>query len=366
MARPQPIILPTIQRQDGLGQDVGQLLGTLLGQGVTRGRQRRQEEEAQQQFAEQFSSIFQQPVPQAGPPTAEMVEAGEQLPDIPGEVPPQVQGLIQTLAQTAGGRQLGQQQAVQALGGFLKPAAAPEGIFGKVTDITKFTPASIRAAEKSGLRSDLVADTKILNQLATGKDIFNAEKDLRKEFTTLSGTFRDIRDASARITESAKNPSAAGDLALIFNFMKMLDPRSVVRESEFRSAEQAKAWLSRSEEEGIIIPSTIRTVIQKAQPGEKGAFLLPEQRKDFVGRSKQFFSRQESQHKKREDQFKGIAKRNKLDARNIVLDLTDPKFAEEEAGAIQTRLQELAPQGEPAAGSPEEAALFQQLLEEGF
>lgn len=58
----------------------------------------------------------------------------------------------------------------------------------------------------------------------------------RKEFTKLSGVFVDVRDSFNRVTTSIQNPSAAGDLALIFNFMKMLDPGSVVRESEFAQA----------------------------------------------------------------------------------------------------------------------------------
>ena len=121
------------------------------------------------------------------------------------------------------------------------------------------------------------------------KEIEKRTADLRKEFQGRPGSkaAMDIIDAYDRIAVIAKRqPSAAGDLALIFNYMKMLDPRSVVRESEFKSAEQAKSWLSSVDagEKGanIVIPSFIRTMIQKADPAKKGAFLIDTQRRDFT------------------------------------------------------------------------------------
>jgi hypothetical protein len=223
----------------------------------------------------------------------------------------------------------------------IKGAAAKESILAKAGDITRFTKESLARAEKSGRLSDLEIRPESLQAAVTGKDKIKAEGDLRKEFTTLAKPFREIRDAFARVEESSKAESAAGDLALIFNFMKMLDPGSVVRESEFRTAEDAKAWLTRSEETGIVIPSSIKTAIQKAAPGEKGAFLLPQQRNDFVGRSKDLMKRQSAQHKKREKTFKGIANRNKLDVRNVVISLADPVFDVEEAPVLPEDIREV-------------------------
>lgn len=51
-----------------------------------------------------------------------------------------------------------------------------------------------------------------------------------------SKDFFKVRDAFTRITASAEDPSPAGDVAVVFNYMKMLDPGSVVRESEFALA----------------------------------------------------------------------------------------------------------------------------------
>ena len=66
------------------------------------------------------------------------------------------------------------------------------------------------------------------------------------KFEANSSDFFKVRDAFNRVVTSAEDPSAAGDLALIFNFMKTLDPGSVVRESEFSTAAQAGSFLDRT------------------------------------------------------------------------------------------------------------------------
>ena len=98
------------------------------------------------------------------------------------------------------------------------------------------------------------------------------------EATTLqTGFFRESKDprliaaAFGRVTASAEDPSAAGDLALIFNFMKMLDPGSVVREGEFANAQNAAG-----------VPDRIRASYNKALRGER---LSENTRADFVDRA---------------------------------------------------------------------------------
>ena len=115
------------------------------------------------------------------------------------------------------------------------------------------------------------------------KDTFKDVQALRKEFTGLSRikNFSDVTEAYTRIIKSAKDPSAAGDLALIFNYMKVLDPASVVRESEF--AADAKA--------GGLGPR-IQAAVEQI---EKGTRLAPEQRADFVNRATQLYQGAEEQ-----------------------------------------------------------------------
>jgi len=91
-----------------------------------------------------------------------------------------------------------------------------------------------------------------------------------------SNDFFKVRDAFNRVVTSAENPSAAGDLALIFNFMKTLDPGSVVRESEFATAAQAGSFLDRTYGFGL-----------KLTAGQR---LSPDQRADFLSRSTSLFN----------------------------------------------------------------------------
>lgn len=55
--------------------------------------------------------------------------------------------------------------------------------------------------------------------------------------------FIQIRDGYDRVQTGANLDNAQGDLALIFGYNKMLDPNSVVRETEFSNAEEAQGAL---------------------------------------------------------------------------------------------------------------------------
>lgn len=137
MARPQPIIVPTMgatiegPERAQLGQSLGQLLGALIGKGIQTGRERTQQEA----FRQAFSGLFpKQEVPAAGPPT----EAGA-MPQ--AEVtPPRIGALAQLLSQTPEGRQLGQQFALkQAMSGVGIDAKAAEKPFQPITIVNKKT-----------------------------------------------------------------------------------------------------------------------------------------------------------------------------------------------------------------------------------
>ena len=71
------------------------------------------------------------------------------------------------------------------------------------------------------------------------KEKAGVEEGMRKEVSALSKDYFTVRDSEAKINAVASDPSAASDLALIFSFMKVLDPGSVVREQEFANAQNA-------------------------------------------------------------------------------------------------------------------------------
>lgn len=129
---------------------------------------------------------------------------------------------------------------------------------------------------------------------------------MRKEFTTLSKDFVQVRDSYKRIETSAKEPSAAGDLALIFNFMKMLDPGSTVREGEFATASNAAG-----------VDQRIAAQYNRVVDGQR---LTEETRADFLGKSKALYDTQVQSQVTLENTYRELAKRRKANPDDVVLD----------------------------------------------
>lgn len=175
---------------------------------------------------------------------------------------------------------------------------------GKPGLLDPFRSESAQRATKAKLLKEEMAGPRQLKQAWSSDPTTKASKEISAAF--------------GRIQEVGNDQTAAGDLALIFNYMKMLDPRSVVRESEFRSAEQAKAWLSETQNAGIPVPSSIVTAIQKAQPGKKGAFLLPQQREDFMGRASDLYGSQMQEQQRLNEAAMEEARLYGIDPRKVV------------------------------------------------
>jgi hypothetical protein len=205
---------------------------------------------------------------------------------------------------------------------FAAPALAqqptqPQAQNGLQAAYAKLSPekqAAFKLAWQSGERDKAISmissATDGLGPYKGAKEVADVEEGMRKEYAQLAKPYFEVRDAYTRINQSAKDPSAAGDLALIFNYMKMLDPGSVVREGEFATAQNAAG-----------IPDRIRNLWNKALNGER---LNENQRKDFVGQSRGLMTRQERQYHKIQEQFRGIAKRRQIDPQNVIIDFTAP------------------------------------------
>ena len=126
---------------------------------------------------------------------------------------------------------------------------------------------------------------------------------LRGEFTKATKGFADVNDSYGRIKASVVNTSPAGDLSLIFNYMKMLDPASVVRESEFATAAATGTYGDR-----------IQVLMQKISTGKK---LSDNQRRDFVGRADLLFTEAVRIHKGRKAEFANKATQFGLDPSQV-------------------------------------------------
>lgn len=143
---------------------------------------------------------------------------------------------------------------------------------------------------------------------------FKGAMSLRKEFLQQSKDYQKVRDSYTRVIGSTREPSPAGDLSLIFNYMKMLDPGSVVRESEFATAAATGSYGQR-----------IQASVQKVLSGER---LSPKMRADFIEKASILLQGMQEQHSKREQNYSNIALKNNLPIDEVVVDIKAPQKQE--------------------------------------
>ncbi|SMR76410.1 MULTISPECIES: lytic transglycosylase domain-containing protein [Stenotrophomonas] len=135
-------------------------------------------------------------------------------------------------------------------------------------------------------------------------DLAQAEQALRKEYSSQIKTPQTVVNSYRQIEQAATNPSAQNDLALIFSYMRMLDPASVVREGEFATAQNAAG-----------VPDQIRNAYNKAINGER---LNPEQRTGFVSSARGLRDQAQQQIDAYREQYSGLAKEYNYSPERIV------------------------------------------------
>jgi len=119
---------------------------------------------------------------------------------------------------------------------------------------------------------------------------------LRQEYKSdpVLKTFNEIDSAYKIIKTTMTKPSAAGDLAGVTKFMKLLDPASVVRESEVGMAKNATGLYDR-------LSNYYATISQ-------GVSLSPPQRADFLRTATEFYNIAKEQKDSVTKQYGDIAK----------------------------------------------------------
>lgn len=132
---------------------------------------------------------------------------------------------------------------------------------------------------------------------------------LRGQFIQGSSSFAKALSGFRKVVAAAESPDPTGasDLALIFNFMKVLDPESVVRESEFATAQNSGG-----------VPERIRQTYNRAIGGER---LTEQLRIEFLQAAEEQFMAVLGIQRQREDLFRGIAERSEITPEDVVIDL---------------------------------------------
>lgn len=159
---------------------------------------------------------------------------------------------------------------------------------------------------------------------------FGKEKDLRSEFDKLSKNYRESAIGYEKVLAAgtATDPSGADDIALIFGFMKTIDPTSVVRESEFDLAQDTGG-----------APAQAKAFIQRVIDGQR---LTPEMRAYFVNAaSNQFASLQRTQSEL-EDRYRTLSSNYGVDPKKVVNPLSQRYLGTERIPVPVSNMQQAA------------------------
>lgn len=105
---------------------------------------------------------------------------------------------------------------------------------------------------------------------------FEQEEKIRREFQARTKVYSELGTTFSNLQASAQAKTGPGDIALITGFMKMLDPGSVVRETEFATARDTAGLFDR-----------LSNQAQKLQSGQIFA-LDSKQRQEYVSLAKQY------------------------------------------------------------------------------
>jgi hypothetical protein len=145
------------------------------------------------------------------------------------------------------------------------------------------------------------------NTLGNALKLAGGESQLRQDYLNNSKPFQAVTDAYGRIKQAVAGPaSGATDIALLYGYMKILDPNSAVREGEFATAQNAGG-----------IPDKIRAQWNSLLSGDR---LSTKVRSEMLDQTERLYGQAMQDHRKVAKQYGDVATRQGLNPQNVVLD----------------------------------------------
>lgn len=141
------------------------------------------------------------------------------------------------------------------------------------------------------------------------KEKFGQEEKIRKEWQGRSKLYNELQGTFANLQASAETASGAGDIALITAFLKMLDPGSVVRETEFATAQNTAGLFAQLE--------------NRLQAVESGELLKPTQRQQYVSLAQKYLDAAQRQAEKEKNNLNAVVRNYNLNPENVFGVTTD-------------------------------------------
>lgn len=315
---------PTFNMGLGLLANSRQPQGTSIGQGLARGAmqgmenvnqaqlmqaaaQQRQMQALQQQQALQQARQRQEAIAALPEAQRQAVMAGVPYSDIWKRDNPEMK--FESYYDEQGRERKGYvtPQGITPVGG--AKSNLPEGMIINDQGQRVFDPAYLQG------KKEMAAAGRSSTNVFTGqKETFKNERDLRNDFSGLPTTkaFKETQSAADQINTALKSKNPAGDLAAATKFMKILDPGSVVRESELGMAMAATGMLDRAQ-----------NYAQMVMSGNK---LTPKQREEFGTLSNQLFNAAAGRYNETADEYRTVAKDYGLNPDRIAKPVTPAKI----------------------------------------
>ena len=280
---------------------------------------------AQRQLGYTPSPMMNVPVPQIQTPPAMTSLFDQQQPPAPKQNP--ITGLLSGPGSSARYAELAKALTQNSA----TPMSFGQRLTGGLLAGSEAAKAQEEAAFKRGLlESKMELETEKVKlekqKLTSGdSDKFKNEKDLRKEFDQQSKSYLEAFDGFNKVKMSAtkKDPSGADDIALIFGFMKTIDPNSTVREGEFATAQNTG--------------SVDQKIMSQYNSVVRGERLTPQQRVAFAKAAETQFQAIMGRQKDLESRYKRLSEQYSLNPENVIEIYTDkfeplPDFGVPSAG----------------------------------
>lgn len=137
------------------------------------------------------------------------------------------------------------------------------------------------------------------------EDRLKYEQQLRGEVNTQVQRLNDLESSFGKVQQFSQNPNTVSDIALVYAYMKLLDPTSVVREAEFNTAANA-------------MPLLQRYGLQRFENLWTGQLLSPQVRNDMKATVSRMLGQERQNYKGMLNQYASQAQRMQLDVRNIM------------------------------------------------
>lgn len=163
-----------------------------------------------------------------------------------------------------------------------------------------------REAKSSAMAGDL--SQLVVQRASALRDDFRSEPAVKKAET--------IADATRLVRAAAESATPAGDISLVFAYMRVLDPNSTVKTSEYATAEQATN-----------VPDQIRNLYNRLLQGTR---LNDRQRMDFVARSNDIAREQSRSIQAQISRFGRISERYGVPSDLVVYDPFEGLFEQAE------------------------------------